>query len=243
MGSAQNVSVIIPALQESARIAAAVGRIRTQAPAYEVVVVDGGSRDKTPELARAAGAHVISAPRGRGIQCEAGGRAARGDLLLFLHADTFLPDEAFDAIGAVENDPTFEIGTFRLAFDHSHPLLRAYAWFTRFDSLVTRFGDQGILIRRPFLESIGGFPVTELFEDVELLRRARRRAHIRLLPATVVTSSRRFIDFGVVREQLSNARLMFKYLTGTHPNALAAERSGLSAHDGEPGAAHEKAHR
>jgi len=101
--------------------------------------------------------------------------------------------------------------------------LQKPAWFSRFDSVFTRFGDQGIVVRRPFYEQLGGFPPWPLFEDVEFLRRARRLTRGWSFPADVTTSARRFRRHGVLRQQLQNTRLLLRFLAGTSPERLAAE--------------------
>jgi hypothetical protein len=164
----------------------------------------------------------LNGPRGRGTQCNAGARAASAGLLLFLHDDTDLPTSAADVIGQAFRDPATEAACFRLSFDHRHPLLSLYAWFSRFDSYLTSFGDQGILIRRTLFDAVGGFPDWPLFEDVELLRRARRHTRIRKLPATVTTSAVRFIDNGIIRQQVLNASLILRFTLGAKPEALYA---------------------
>ena len=140
---------------------------------------------------------------------------------------------AFDVIDEACRDDSFLIGVFRLSFDNPHWLLRTYAWFTRFDSMFTRFGDQGIVIRRELLDRLGGFPEVPLFEDVELLRNARRYTNVRLLPATVVTSARMFLRIGVLRAQVLNAWLMGQYMLGAAPEELADWRARLTRRTGE----------
>ena len=226
-------SVVIPTLNECGRIKATVERVRALSPDVEVIVVDGGSGDRTGEIAKSAGAHVIATAAGRGAQCAAGAREASGDVLLFLHADSQLPANAFEVIDEACRDDRFLIGVFRLDFDNPHWLLRTYAWFSRFDSMFTRFGDQGIVIRRELLDRLGGFPEVPLFEDVELLRNARRYASVRLLPATVVTSARMFLRVGVFRAQVWNAWLMGQYMLGAAPEDLANRRARLTRRSGQ----------
>ena len=105
----------------------------------------------------------------------------------------------------------------------SHPFLRLCSWLTRFDSVFTRFGDQGIVVRRAFYTSLGGFPAWPLFEDVELLRQARRETRVWSLPAELTTSARRFRRCGPVRQQMRNGRLLVRFLLGTAPDVLARE--------------------
>ncbi len=216
-------SVIIPAVNEEKRIRRCLDRIPRDDPAVEIIVADGGSLDGTAAVSRAAGVRVIVSARGRGIQCNRGSEAAGGDILVFLHADTHLPPDAFDRIRALFSSPEVKIATFRLRFDHPHWLLRVYAFVTRFDSVWTRFGDQGIVVRRKFFEDLGGFPDWPLFEDVDLLQKARQRAKIHSIPSAVVTSASKFIANGIVRQQVRNARLIFKYLRGVPPERLAKE--------------------
>ncbi len=219
------LALVIPALHEAAHIRETVAQARAQFPGAPVFVVDGGSRDGTVALARAAGAEIVESVRGRGLQCRAGAAAAAATgamWLLFLHADTRLPGDAGEVVARFIARPEANAATFRLSFDASDRFLRACAWFTRFDSVFTRFGDQGILIRRSCYEALGGFPAYPLFEDVELLRRVRRKTKLHSLPAAVTTSARRFERRGVFRQQWLNARLLLRYLGGTSPETLAA---------------------
>jgi hypothetical protein len=163
---------------------------------------------------------ITKATRGRGTQCNGGARVATGDVLLFLHDDTWLPENASQTIERAFADSETQIACFRLAFDHPHWLLRLYASMSAFDSLLTSFGDQGILIRRALFERLGGFPDWPLFEDVELLRSARRQTRVWKLGARVTTSAVRFVEGGIIRQQLLNAELILRYLLGADPEAL-----------------------
>jgi len=215
-------SIIVPALNEAAALPATLAAARAALPAAEVIVADGGSTDATVAIAVAHRAQVVLGPRGRGPQCRAGAAAARGELLLFLHADTLLPPDAGRVLTAAFARSEISIGTFRLAFDRPGPFLRACSWFTRFDSVFTRFGDQGIAVRRVFHDALGGFAPWPLFEDVDFLRRARGRARVWSFPAEVRTSARRFQRHGPLRQQLRNAMLLLRFLSGATPESLAA---------------------
>ncbi|MDP3073209.1 MAG: TIGR04283 family arsenosugar biosynthesis glycosyltransferase [Opitutaceae bacterium] len=224
------ISVIIPTLNEAAAIAETIGRVRAALPEAEIIVADGGSDDRTATAATIAGAVVVAAPRGRGLQLAAGAAVARGDPLVFLHADTWLPPNAGPILARAFARPEVRIGTFRLAFDQAGPFLGACAWLTRIDSVFTRFGDQAIVVRRDCYTELGGFPAWPLFEDVELLRRARRVTRVWSFPACVTTSARRFRRHGALRQQWLNARLLLRFLRGTPPHVLAAEyRAGVTA--------------
>ena len=187
--------------------------------------IGGGSSistDRDVDATVTSGIQRLRAPRGRGTQCNAGAARATGPLLLFLHDDTALPVEAPDVVSNAFADPRTQIACFRLRFDHAHWLLSTYAFCSRFDSSLTSFGDQGILIRRSFFAAIGGFPDWPLFEDVDLLSRARLRTRRRIkkLPAVVTTSAVRFLENGLLRQQLLNAELMLRFSLGASPEAL-----------------------
>jgi rSAM/selenodomain-associated transferase 2 len=188
-----SLSVIIPALQEADLIGEAV----TAAAAIgdEVVVVDGQSTDGTGERARAAGARVLSAARGRGGQLHAGAQAARGDVLLFLHADVRLPPEARPAVLAALADPAVPGGNFHLRFEPATRAARAFTWANDLRRRLMRiyYGDSALFLRRAAYERLGGFRPLPLFEDYELVRRMERlgrTAYVRTVSA--VASSRRF---------------------------------------------------
>lgn len=217
------ITVIVPALNEAAAIRDTIATTIERLRGARVIVVDGGSTDATGTIAKESGAAVLTSTRGRGVQCHAGALAATSEWLLFLHADTKLPPNADPVVARFVAQANAQIATFRLRFDHPGWFLRACCSFTRFDSVFTRFGDQGILIRRAFYHELGGFPPWPLFEDVALLQRARRHARIHSLPAAVTTSARRFQAHGHLRQQWQNARLLLRYLGGSSLDVLAEE--------------------
>ncbi len=228
--SQQRLCVIMPAFNEASLIGRTLERVRTVLPRADIIVVDGGSTDGTSAIAIQSGAMVIDAPRGRGIQCHAGAMRATTEWLLFLHADTLLPIEAENVFHAFAANPAAQIGTFRVQFDNGGPLLNALAWAAnRGDSVFTRFGDQGILVRRSFYDALGGFPPWPLFEDVALFQKARKLSRVHWLPGNVVTSARRFKERGLFRQRLLNAQLMLRYLAGASPFELAARYQSRSA--------------
>jgi rSAM/selenodomain-associated transferase 2 len=214
-------SIIIPVLNEASVLRICIHRVRSQQPDAEIIVVDGGSEDESRSIAVEEDVILLQSNQGRGVQCNAGAARASGEILLFLHADTILPENAFTLIDQTMNQKDEQIATFRIAFDNPHWLLQAYAYFSRFDSVFTRFADQCIVIRSTFFESIGRFPDWPIFEDVELLRNARRFTSIVSLNATAITSARRFLHNGIVKQQFSNAVLVARYLLGASPHDLA----------------------
>jgi len=214
-------SVIIPTLNEEEHVGARIDEIRNICPAAQVLVADGGSTDRTREIVREKSAALVVSPRGRGTQCNAGAEAATGDILVFLHADTILPHDAFMALDRSFQDRNTHIGTFHVKSDLDHYILRLDSFCTRLDCVFTRFGDRCITMRRSFFDKLGGFPELEYFEDVELLQKARKFTGIRLFPATVVTSGRRFREQGVARQYFFDAWLMVQYFLGASPQRLS----------------------
>lgn len=226
----QTFSVIIPTLNEAAHIEQHIAAVRALDPQVEIIVADGGSNDGTPDLVRRAGARLVNAPRGRGVQLNAGAAAATGAILLFLHADTALPVEAFPLLRAIFADPDVQIAKFRLSFDVSDPLLDVAARLMWFDSVWTSFGDQVMVLRRDFFNQLGGFPDWPLFEDVRLFELARARSEIYVAPACVITSARRFVQNGVLNQLLYDVWCMVRYLFGVPPHVIAGqyERGGAA---------------
>ena len=216
-------SVIIPTLDEEAIIHGCIAAIRRLEPDAETVVADGGSTDDTIRIARELGVRVCRSKPGRGTQCNAGAEMATGGVLVFLHADTRLPDGAFQKLREIFSDERVQCGTFRVSFDVDHWFLRLLSFLSLLDPGFFRFGDQCLVIRKSLFESVGGFPDWRLFEDMELVRRARRRTRIRRFPLTVTTSARRFLQNGVIRQQARNTWYTARYLLGACPEKLAAE--------------------
>jgi rSAM/selenodomain-associated transferase 2 len=214
------LSIVVPALNEERHIAATLRSIRAALGACEVIVVDGGSHDQTVNRARAF-AQVLSSPPGRARQMNAGAAAATGDVLLFLHADTCVAADTGTATRRMLGDARIIGGTFRLRFDDAHPILRMYGWFTRFRPGIFHYGDQGIVVRRAVFERLGGFREMALMEDVDFLRRLRRIGRVGIADGYVTTSARRFLEHGIVRQQLFNAVLLTLFHCGVPARLLA----------------------
>jgi rSAM/selenodomain-associated transferase 2 len=216
------LSVVIPALDEAEGIAAAVASAR--APDVEVLVVDGGSSDDTVKRAAAAGAQVLRAPRGRARQLDAGARAARGDALLFLHADTRLPPGFADAVAAALRDPRVQGGAFRLRFDRSTRALRVVERLARLRGRLLRlpYGDQALFVRRAALDAVGGVPQVPILEDLDLVRALKRRGRLALLPLDAVTSARRHLAEGPLRTALRHLLIALAGWLGVDRARVAA---------------------
>ncbi len=214
------VSIIIPTLNEAETLGTTLKALRRQAPPFEILVVDGHSIDGTPERARAAGVSVLQAPRGRASQLNCGARAAQGEIFLFLHADTRLPPNGLAVIRRTLSS-TATAGTFRLQFDTPTPLLRFYAWCTRWPWIRLCFGDRGLFVTRSAFETVGGYPEWPLFEDLEIAARLQEKGTFRFLDLAVTTSARRFHQHGILTQQLRNLYLWLHYVCGTDPERVA----------------------
>ncbi len=185
--------------------------------------MDGGSTDATAAIAaRFPRVRLLASPRGRARQMNAGARAARGDVLLFLHADTLLPDGALAAVEAAVGDPGVVAGRFDVRLDNPRPVFRMIAWFmnqrSRWSGIST--GDQAIFVRREIFEALGGYPDMPLMEDVELCRRLKRRGRLAALRLRVTTSVRKWEREGAVRTILLMWTLRFLYMAGVSPARL-----------------------
>jgi rSAM/selenodomain-associated transferase 2 len=213
------LSVVIPTLDEERFVAAAVASVREAAD--EVLVVDGGSSDRTRTVAAATGACVIESPRGRGVQLHRGARETTGDWLVFLHADTRLDSGWRRAVETLA--PEIVGGAFRFALDTTCPARRYSEWAVALRSrlLSLPFGDQSIFCRRSAYERAGGFPGEPLFEDVAFFRALRRIGPTALVPVRALSSPRRMQRDGPVLTTLRNNALLALFLAGVAPTRLA----------------------
>jgi len=218
------LSIVVPALNEAARIDAclqALAALRQRGA--EVLVVDGGSTDGTVARAEPLADRVLQAPRGRARQMNAGAAQARAETLLFLHADTQLPDDALHAIETALVDPRTHWGRFDVRIAGKPMLLRLVAWLmnqrSRVNGIAT--GDQAIFVRRSAFQRAGGFADQPLMEDIELSRRLRKGSAPACLRQQVTTSGHRWERDGVWRTIVLMWRLRWLYWTGTPPERLA----------------------
>ena len=210
-----DVSIIIPTLDEATSLPATLDSLRDQQPApVEIMVVDGGSTDETREIARDRGARVIESPPGRGRQLHTGASAARGTVLLFLHADTMLPPGAFSAMLGLLTDPGTVGGRFRLSFPHRHPVLDMIAFLSRLPWTWTSYGDSAFFARRETYHRTGGFEDVSLLEDVRFYRALKKQGRVLVIPAPVVTSCRRFCRRGPLRQLIENIGLVASHSAG-----------------------------
>jgi len=209
----------MPALDEAQGIVAALQALAPlRAGGHEVIVVDGGSDDGTPELARGLCDRVIAAPRGRAAQMNAGAHAASGEALLFLHADTRLPPDAADAVLGSLKDALW--GRFDVRIEGRNPLLKAVACAMNLRSRLTGIatGDQAIFVRRGAFE---GYAEIALMEDIAFSKAMKRRGAPARVASRAVTSGRRWESRGVLRTIVLMWRLRLMYFLGVHPDRLA----------------------
>jgi rSAM/selenodomain-associated transferase 2 len=218
------VSVVIPTLDAAEDLPQALAPLAGSRLIREIIVSDGGSRDETLAMARAAAARLVAGPPGRGIQLAAGAAMAAGEWLLFLHADCRLMPGWEVAVAGFIGAPAAadRAGYFAFALDDPDPaarrLERMVAWRCR--ALALPYGDQGLLIARSLYDAVGGFAAIPLMEDVDLVRRLSRR---RLAPiaATVVASARRYRSAGYLRRPLRNLLCLSLYFAGVPPRRIA----------------------
>ncbi|MBU0514845.1 MAG: TIGR04283 family arsenosugar biosynthesis glycosyltransferase [Proteobacteria bacterium] len=216
------LSVVIPALNEADNIGPTLAEV-ARSPGAETIVVDGGSRDHTADIARTYGARVLETAPGRGPQMNAGAARAAGRQLFFLHADT-RPPPGFDRIiDRVLRHAGVAAGAFELGIDGPGPGLRwiemTANWRARLAKLP--YGDQGLFLAADVFHRVGGFPDLPIMEDFVMVKRLRRRGRIVVAPARVRTSARRWRSYGLGRNTVRNQLIVAAYSLGVDPRRLA----------------------
>jgi rSAM/selenodomain-associated transferase 2 len=210
------ISIIIPVYNEATAIAGCIAATRQTCTGAlpEIIVVDGGSTDETITLAQAAGAKVVTGPKGRGRQMNYGASIANGEILYFLHADSIPPQNFDTSIMNACKKSAFS-GCFRLAFDHDHWFLKANSWFTRFDVNAVRFGDQSLFVTRGVFDKSGGFREDLIImEDQEIIHRLKKHGRFEVMNDFVTTSSRKYLENGIYRMQGIFFRIWALYYLG-----------------------------
>ncbi len=224
---ARSISIILPVLHEGGRIRDTVADLlaRNADDRTEIIIVDGDPEAGTLRaLGHSLPVKTVRSAPGRARQMNAGAAVARGDILLFLHADTRLPDNTLGLIREALADPRFVAGAFALGFATPRKVFRITEHYVRLRTRITGipFGDQALCITRECFASLGGFREIPLMEDVDLAQRIRRRGgRIALLPQQVLTSARRYEQEGIVRCTLRNWTLQTLYCLGMPPERLA----------------------
>ena len=213
------LTVIVPTLNEAAHLAASLSSLPREA---EVVVADGGSVDETISMATRSGARVVTGSRGRALQMNRGANAARGDTLLFLHADCTLGSDAYDQIQTELDNDGVVGGSFRMSIRDAGWGLKWIAATSnaRARYLQTPYGDQALFVRRSAFEKLGGFPDIPFMEDVALVRKLKRLGTLVCLDETVTTGARHWKQLGPARTTLLNWSMVTLYLFGVPAKKL-----------------------
>jgi rSAM/selenodomain-associated transferase 2 len=216
------LSIVIPALDEESALPLLLGDLQPlRARGAQIIVADGGSSDGTVAAAGALADIVLQAPRGRALQLNAGAARARGELLLFLHADSRVPPASVAALAALADAPS-RWGFFRVRLRGASRWLgvvaRCMDWRSRLSGIAT--GDQGLFVPRALFAAVGGYPAQPLMEDIEICRRLRRRGAPLAHPATIESSGRRWDRDGALGTILLMWRLRLRYFLGADPAAL-----------------------
>ena len=222
--SSPRISVVVPVLDEADALAHSLGPLQSaRGQDVEVVVVDGGSRDRTRHVASPLCDRLVDAPRGRARQMNAGAAAAHGTVLMFLHADTRLPAGWLESVWDALGHGTCEWGRFDVRLDGSHPMLRVVERAMNLRSRLTGIatGDQAIFVTTNVFREIGGFPDIALMEDVALSHALRKRSPPVCLRPEAITSSRRWERHGIARTIILMWRLRLEYALGGDPERLA----------------------
>jgi rSAM/selenodomain-associated transferase 2 len=219
--SPSSFSVIIPTLDEESCLGNALASLRSQNPG-EILVVDGGSTDATPRIARDADRFLVGA-RGRAVQMNLGARHARGELLLFLHADCTLEPDALESACQILARRSVAAGCFTMRVRDDGPLFRCVDWCAtarvRLTGLV--YGDQGLFLRRRLFDELGGFPPLRLMEDLYFSRTLRSRGRIAVSPRRIFVSPRRWQRQGLAMQTARNWTLTAAAALGVSPDTLA----------------------
>lgn len=220
---AEGISVVIPVLNEAAELPATLRRLQAIREVREIIVVDGGSTDATREIANRHGCRVLASPPSRGRQLRLGARHATADVVMLVHADTWLPPRTGTAALNCLRDPLVVGGGFWKYFrEYPHPILYGSRWRCGFRLVFGKWiaGDQALFIRREVLERVGGVPDLELMEEVRLCELLRQQGRLALAGEKISTSARRFAKFGTVRTLWLMNVLLWKYRRGTPPHEL-----------------------
>jgi uncharacterized protein len=220
--SQAKISIIIPVLNEASIIAKTLHTAQT-GQNIEIIIADGGSADNTAEIAIKAGAKVINSPKGRALQLNAGAKIATGEIVLFLHADTFLSPGYDTLIRQALEKTGIVAGAFELQIDSVHPGLRivetAVNWRSRW--LQLPYGDQAIFMSANLFKQLGGFPEMPIMEDFAMIRQLQRQGKINIVKLPVLTSGRRWHKKGILKTTLINQLVIAGYVLGVPPVRLA----------------------
>lgn len=222
--AASTLSVVLPTLNEADHLPRVLERMR--GADVQVIVADGGSTDATISIAERFDATIVCSEPGRARQMNAGAAVANGDVLLFLHADTVLPEDFSHRVAAVLDQSGVAAGGFRFTLDDRRMIFRIIERLVQWRCSLFQlpYGDQALFMRREVFEGVGGFPDQPIMEDVALVRALRRRGRVYVCNEPAVTSARRWRRAGFVRVMLFNQLAMIASMLGVSPHRIAAWR-------------------
>jgi len=214
------ISIIVPTLDEERALKATLGHLLLLSD--DIVISDGGSSDRTADIAAAHAVTWVAGEASRGAQLNLGVEAARGDVLLFVHADTRLPADAMSLIEAAVTAGALG-GGFEVRFDSQRRLMALGSRLVNWRTRLTRvpLGDQAQFLRRDAFERLGGYRDWPILEDLDLMRRLKRLGRVTVLRSPVSTSDRRFARQGILRTLATNYGIWGLYALGVHPRKLA----------------------
>ncbi|WP_422349172.1 TIGR04283 family arsenosugar biosynthesis glycosyltransferase [Flagellimonas sp.] len=223
MKPSKTISIVIPVLNEEGFIGNILDHLAKTGNSgliQEVICVDGGSQDKTVPVSEAHGAKVVFSDRGRAKQMNLGAKKAQGDILYFLHADTFTPKD-FDQkiLNAVAEG--YDSGCFRMKFDTKNPFLRFFAYMSRINHRLCRGGDQSLFVKKELFQKTKGFnEAYYIYEDTEFITRLYKKTAFKILPDAVITSARKYREKGWVKVQFHFGMIHLKNYLGANPDEL-----------------------
>jgi uncharacterized protein len=215
------ISVIIPTLNEAANLPQTLACL-ARLPQLEIIIADGGSQDQTRDIAQNFGAQVIQTTLGRSTQMNQAAQQATGEVLLFLHADTLLPQDWRKWVTQTLENPQIIAGAFELAIDAPNPGLRWIEWGVKWRSRLLQlpYGDQAIFLRAATFHQMGGFPDLGIMEDFVFVRQLQPLGQIAIVPVTVQTSARRWESRGVWPTMWLNQVILVGFHLGISPDRL-----------------------
>ncbi|MFK2818608.1 TIGR04283 family arsenosugar biosynthesis glycosyltransferase [Flavobacteriaceae sp. LMIT009] len=218
-----NISIIIPVLNEAENIPKLKQHLSLQSTTNiieEIIIVDGGSRDNTIEIAKSLTTKVINSRKGRAIQMNLGAKHARGSILYFLHADSF-PPSGFDRLIFQEIKNGNQAGCFKMKFDSNHWWLHLAGWFTKFNWKACRGGDQSLFITRELFEELQGYDENfTIYEDIDLINKLYAKNEFTVIQQPIITSARRYKKKGIVKLQTHFWMIYLKKFFGASANDL-----------------------
>jgi rSAM/selenodomain-associated transferase 2 len=227
-----SLSIIIPTYNEEESISDLLNHLKAGISSdheSEIIVVDGGSQDKTAEIVESLGIKcIISERKGRAAQMNVGTEASKNDILYFVHADS-IPPASFvnDIVESLEMG--FQSGCYRYKFDHYYtPLLRINSYCTRFDRLMVRGGDQTLFITRSLFDELGGFREDyRIMEDYDLIEKIQNATNFRIIQKDAIVSSRKYEDNGYFRVQIANLTIFMMYFAGASQDPMCHAYSNM----------------